>query len=61
MMQNNFEVNFLNDMKYTSFEYYLERIMGIHMKCKKKDGLCSHMTLFKKKLFADHNTTQGSL
>jgi hypothetical protein len=50
MMQNNFELTFLNEMKYKSFGYYLEKILGIHVKCKKKDGICAHMIEFQQKL-----------
>lgn len=43
MMQNNFELTFLNEMKFKSFGYYLEKILGIHVKCKKQEGICTHM------------------
>jgi hypothetical protein len=36
-----------NDMKYATFEYYFQRILGIHEKCKKQEGVCQHLRDFK--------------
>ena len=43
VMKNDFGVvNIVNEMKYENFHQYFQRLMGIHTKCKKEDGLCAH-------------------